>query len=110
MKVRFAICAFFAAAGSLLLMGAAHAQTTDNPYAVTPTSVVPTGGFTGGETQPAVEGVTHARVTPTAAPAVQAASALPFTGGDVAGLAVIGVLLVGGGVVLVRRNRSRSAA
>jgi len=51
----------------------------------------------------------------TAPAAVQAVTAspsgtsLPLTGGDVAGLSVIGVALVGGGVVLVRRTRTRAS-
>lgn len=34
---------------------------------------------------------------------------LPFTGGDVAGLALIGVTLAAGGTALVRMNRRRAA-
>lgn len=34
---------------------------------------------------------------------------LPFTGGDVAGLALIGVTLAAGGTALVRVNRRRAA-
>jgi len=34
---------------------------------------------------------------------------LPFTGGDIAGLAAIGVTLAAGGTVLVKMNRRRAA-
>jgi hypothetical protein len=36
-------------------------------------------------------------------------STLPFTGGDVGGLVLLGLGLVGGGVVLVRRSRAEVA-
>jgi LPXTG-motif cell wall-anchored protein len=52
---------------------------------------------------PAVLGVTQT------AP-VKSSGSLPFTGGDVAGLVVIGVVLLGGGTILVRRNRAASAS
>jgi LPXTG-motif cell wall-anchored protein len=44
-------------------------------------------------------------VATTAAPS----QSLPLTGGDVAGLTVIGVALVGGGAVLVRRTRAKAS-
>ena len=40
----------------------------------------------------------------------QGSGSLPFTGGDVAGMALIGAGLAVGGTVLVRSNRRRSAA
>jgi len=58
--------------------------------------------------------VTSTGVTPAAAslPATLAStgatSALPFTGGDVAGLVAVGLALLVGGGVLVRRNRRRA--
>jgi LPXTG-motif cell wall-anchored protein len=57
----------------------------------------------------AVEGITLDKGAPAAvAPASAAAPAsqtLPFTGSDVTGLTVVGVLLIGGGVVITRRSR-----
>jgi LPXTG-motif cell wall-anchored protein len=52
-------------------------------------------------------------VSPPVEPAVAATqtstgtASLPLTGGDVAGLSVIGIGLVAGGTVLVRRSRIR---
>ena len=40
----------------------------------------------------------------------QGSGSLPFTGGDVAGMALIGIGLAAGGTVLVRSNRRRAAA
>lgn len=58
-----------------------------------------------GETQerPSVGGTDLVRSAP------QSSNTLPVTGGDLVGLAVIGVSLVGGGVVLVRRTRQQPA-
>jgi LPXTG-motif cell wall-anchored protein len=56
---------------------------------------------------------THSTVLGTSVTATSTAPAshtLPFTGSDVAGLTVVGVGLVGAGVVLVRRNRAKTAA
>ncbi len=66
---------------------------------------------------PAPEVVGTGGTAPSALPSTQAVgttsspsgSSLPLTGGDVAGLAVIGVALVGGGTVLVRRTRARAS-
>lgn len=69
---------------------------------------------------PEVEQVSPATAAPgseepmavsTAAPAsaeTAPAGALPFTGGDVAGLVVVGAVAVGAGTVLVRRSRTRA--
>ena len=56
--------------------------------------------------------VLSASGTAPAAPVATTTSSqsLPFTGGDVAGLAVAGAALLGMGVVLVRRNRARAEA
>jgi hypothetical protein len=43
------------------------------------------------------------------APAAAAEGTLPFTGGDVAGMVVIGAAAVGIGAVMVRRSRTRTA-
>ena len=53
--------------------------------------------------------------SPTAAPSLALtpdetpAGQLPFTGGDVAGMLVIGALALGAGTVLVRRSRTTAA-
>jgi LPXTG-motif cell wall-anchored protein len=106
------ITKFRSAAFALLLAGAvgvpsaamADDYTSTQPNAVTPPAVQP------------ITVVQPAHVTPVAvlgvsqvAPA-QSGATLPFTGGDVAGLVVIGVVLLGGGAILVRRNRSASAS
>jgi len=86
--------------------GVALAQTNDT-YASTNT------------TQVTVEGtvISNSSTPPPAQPVAvlgesqsrAASSSLPFTGGDVAGLAIVGLVLVGAGVVLVRRNRTSSS-
>lgn len=43
--------------------------------------------------------------TPAAAPASTTPGSLPFTGGDVAGLAIVGAAAAGAGAILVRRSR-----
>ena len=63
----------------------------------------PNGGST--PTTVTVEGTT----VPAPAATHDPGQSLPFTGGDVAGLTVIGLALVGGGTVLVRRGRVRAA-
>jgi len=42
-------------------------------------------------------------------PATSAGSALPFTGADIGEMSVVGVAALAGGLVLVRRNRRRTA-
>ncbi|HZQ85922.1 MAG TPA: LPXTG cell wall anchor domain-containing protein [Acidimicrobiales bacterium] len=59
------------------------------------TQVVGTGGSTG----PSVQAL---------GATAPSGSSLPLTGGDVAGLTVIGIALVGGGAVIVRRTRART--
>lgn len=58
--------------------------------------------------QPVVAGEEVSR-GPAAAPAADAGGSLPITGGDVAGLTVIGLAAVGAGTVLVRRSRRATA-
>ena len=102
MKFRLAIAALLTTAGALVLPAtAAHAQCpTDaagGSCAAPPTDVGGTGGSSG-EPAPAVE----ATQSPTGT------TSLPLTGGDVAGLSVIGIGLLAGGTVLVRRARVRA--
>jgi len=91
-KVRLAFCTVIAVASSFAVAGAAHADT----YTSTPQSE-----------NVIVSGSQGAPTTPTA-PA-PGSSSLPFTGGDVAGLTVAGAVLLGGGVLLVRRNRAKAS-
>jgi hypothetical protein len=99
----------------LLLVGAAAvpaAAMAANDYSSTPPNSV--------ATPPAVQPVVVVQPAHDSAPvAVVAVSpvvpvtnggSLPFTGGDVAGLVVIGVVLLGTGSILVRRSRSGSAS
>jgi LPXTG-motif cell wall-anchored protein len=57
---------------------------------------------TGGSTQPS-------SVQAVAATSSPSGESLPVTGGDIAGLTIIGIALVGGGTVLVRRTRARTS-
>jgi len=95
-KFRLAVAMLTASGAILLAPVAAHAgegTPPDGSYGASPSQqVVGTGGF--------VEPAVQASSTP-AAPT----SDLPLTGGDVAGLTLLGVALVGGGVILVRRGR-----
>jgi LPXTG-motif cell wall-anchored protein len=100
-KVRLAIASLIAAGTAVALpVGIAHADPCPTSAAggscTAPSAqVIGTGGFV----QPAVQAVQ----------AGPSGASLPLTGGDVAGLSFIGVLLLGGGTVLVRRTRVRSA-
>ena len=96
MKFRLAIATLTATGAIFLAPVAAHADdacpAAGGSCAPPAQQVVGTGGFV----EPAVQASEAAPVTP---------SSLPLTGGDVAGLTLIGLMLVGGGVVLVRRTR-----
>jgi hypothetical protein len=98
-KLRLALASLIAAGAAVALpAAAAHADTIPGgSSAPPPAQVLATSGFV----QPSVESVA-------APPAAPTTGSLPFTGGDVAGLTVIGLALVGGGTVLVRRGRVRS--
>jgi LPXTG-motif cell wall-anchored protein len=52
--------------------------------------------------------VTPAVVVGTTTGAPAKSSSLPFTGADIASMVLVGLVLVGGGALLVRRNRARS--
>jgi hypothetical protein len=52
--------------------------------------------------------VTHLPQSPAAVPTTSSSS-LPFTGADVAGTVVVGLILIGAGVVLVGTTRRRHA-
>jgi hypothetical protein len=95
-KVRHALVALGVTAGALGLSAAPAFAIFGASQAPPAPQVVGTSG-----TAPAVapQAVAH-----TATP-----STLPLTGGDVAGLCVIGVALIGGGTVLVRRTRARTS-
>ena len=106
MKLRLAVCGLLGAGCCLIPVASAWADT----YSSTPSSTVPiSNGFSGGAILPAVEGSSGVRVQPEAAAPATAATGLPLTGGDVAGLSAFGAALVGVGAVLVRRNRARTA-
>ena len=101
MKLRLAIGMLIAAGAVFLAPVAAHADdgcpAAGGSCAPPAQQVVGTGGFV----EPAVQASQAAPLTPS--------SNLPLTGGDVAGLTLIGVVLVGGGAVLVRRTRKPAA-
>jgi LPXTG-motif cell wall-anchored protein len=106
------ITKFRSAAFALLIAGAVVVPTTAamaDDYTVTPpASVTPPAVQPVTVVQPAVSAPVAVLGVSQVAPA-QSGATLPFTGGDVAGLVVIGVVLLGGGAILVRRNRSASA-
>ena len=96
MKVRHAVAAAAIAAGALGV------------------SAVPAFAIYGAsEAPPSPQVIGTGGTAPSAAPqtvgTTSSPSSLPLTGGDVAGLTVIGVALVGGGAVLVRRTRARAS-
>src|SRR6476469_1431651 len=63
----------------------------------------------GGVAAQEVQGVVVPRSTPQVLPVqVQQNQTLPVTGGDIAELAGMGLILVGSGTVLVRRGRRRA--
>ncbi len=97
MKVRIAIATLITAGAAFALpAAAAHAETEcpapGGSCSAPSSQVVGTGGFV----EPAVQ----------ATQAAPSGASLPLTGGDVAGLSLIGIALVGGGIVLVRRTRT----
>jgi LPXTG-motif cell wall-anchored protein len=101
-KFRLAVAALLATGAALVLPAtAAHAQcptsAAGGSCAAPPTDVGGTGGSSG---EPAAE--VAATQSPTGT------TSLPLTGGDVAGLSVIGIGLLAGGTVLVRRARVRT--
>jgi LPXTG-motif cell wall-anchored protein len=73
------------------------------PAATTVPAVV---GRSGTAPAPATPGA----VVGTTAGAPLAPSSLPFTGADIAGLVILGVVLVGGGTVLVLRRKGTGSA
>jgi Na+/H+-translocating membrane pyrophosphatase len=110
-KIRFAVAGFIALAAPLALPAAAHADCSVPGASCSPpvvgATVLAQGGFVSPAVAPAAAQVAPAAGLPPMAPA--SGSQLPFTGGDVAGLSIVGAGLLGAGVVLVRRNRVRSA-
>jgi LPXTG-motif cell wall-anchored protein len=106
-KVRLAIAALVTAAGAVILPAtAAHAQCPTNAAGGSCTAPSPAVSGTGGSTgAPPPAGEPAPAVQATQSPA---GTSLPLTGGDVAGLSVIGIGLLAGGTVLVRRARARA--
>jgi len=118
MKLRATIVSVLALLSGFAVLGAGHLAAAGATQVTQPTP------FTCADNQPAVfNSVTNlyactvddphtivlpASVTPSATAQTTAASTLPFTGGDVAGLAAVGLTLLALGAVLVRRNRHRS--
>ena len=103
MKARLALAALVMAGGGIALTaGTASAQP---PGCYPATECVPPPapdvGGTGGSSNPPAPPAVAATQSPSG-------TALPLTGGDVAGLTVIGVGLLAGGTVLVRRGRVRT--
>ena len=114
MKFRLAIATLITGAALALPLSAAYADVIPGASSAPPSPQVV---GTGGSTAPSVQGTGGAAAPSTAqaAPAVQAVTAapsgssLPLTGGDVTSLSLIGIALLGGGVVLVRRTRRQPA-
>jgi len=109
-KVRHGVAAVVISAGAIgfgatAAFGVPGAST--NPPVP---SVVGTGG-TAPEVLPATQ------TAPPATPAAQSAApatapsgpSLPLTGSDIAELTIIGVALIGGGAIVVRRSRARAS-
>lgn len=97
-------------AGVLFVAGSAGAQEAD-PYVGPATSVAPettvlqpSGPSDQGNATAAVAGETSATQSTEVA-----GESLAFTGGDVAGLALMGAVLIGGGAILVRARRRSDA-
>ena len=90
--------AFATMAGATLLLGASASAAVAQDY---PGGTTPPGEVLS-ETDDRPDEVLG---TTTARPEAAAAQTLPVTGGDLAGLAVVGVSLVGLGTVVVRRSR-----
>jgi LPXTG-motif cell wall-anchored protein len=96
-KVRYAVALLAIPMGALGLTATAAFAVPGASTSPPASEVIGTGG-----TAPSAE-PTQA-VGTTSSP-----SSLPLTGGDVAGLAVIGVALVAGGAVVVRRTRAKAS-
>ena len=110
------------AAGVLMALGlatgVAGAQGAGTDVSGGVSTTVPTTSTTAGDVIPNAElggsqeaGGGGSTGGPAAAQTAQPApgGSLPITGGDVAGLAVLGAAAVGAGVVLVRRSRTTTA-
>jgi LPXTG-motif cell wall-anchored protein len=91
-----------------LLAAPAVAGAVEYPGGTTPTTVAERGDVLGENQDRGAVAGTDGAVSP--AGAVRGESALPVTGGDLAGLAVGGLVLIGGGAVLVRRSRRSTTA
>jgi LPXTG-motif cell wall-anchored protein len=107
-KVRIAL-ATLVAAGAVFALPAtsAFAGATCGASSAPPCSqVVGTGGSVAPTVQPTVQPAVQAS-TVAADVAAPSGPSLPLTGGDVAGLSLLGVALLGGGSVLVLRTRTK---
>ena len=89
--------------GAMGLMGAALAQSDEQPPNVLPKRINNQGPNNGNDVLPEFFSRPGER-------AATAPSALPFTGADLALFAGAGLVAIGGGVALVRRTRRRSPA
>jgi hypothetical protein len=104
-------------AASVLSAGGASAQTSTTtcyPACTSATSVAPPVSTSYSTTPPASTFVAPAGSSGTAEPVVATASSastgtLAFTGADVTGTIIVAVLLIGGGVVVLRLGRRRRA-
>ena len=100
------------AVASFLPMAAAGATDTCQPPYCNPKPPTPSGGEDGGvlpseQEKPAVTPASSSNGSSSEAPTGE----LPFTGGDVAGLAIIGAGALGLGAVMVRMSkRARATA
>ena len=100
MKVRQGVAAVVISAGALGL-GATSASAVPGASTNPPVpKVVGTGG-TAPEVSPPAQAV---------GPTSPTGSSLPLTGADIAELTIIGVALIGGGTIVMRRSRARASS
>ena len=109
-RIRMALGVTFL--GFVLFTGTAAADLAGNGCS---TPCAPTGNVLGEEVtaqSPATAAPETVAAAPTATLAAEdtaPAGQLPFTGGDVAGMVIIGAVALGAGTVLVRRSRTATA-
>ena len=101
-----------AAAFVLLPLGSAAADDypMSNPPQVLGTTLTKTPGpSVGASVAPASVVATTPAATQVAGVTLSRGSGLPVTGGDIAGLSIMGLAAIGAGTLLVRRSRPRRA-
>jgi hypothetical protein len=81
--------------------------TTAPPSTTTTTVEVPGGNVLGENLTADTPAATGAPGSVEASSATAPSGSLPFTGGDVAGLVVIGAVAVGAGTLMIRRSRTQ---